>query len=234
MIFNASCLDADLSKYDVIFADPPFEIWKDISEYFKKFDLSKKRIVCITNFQNREYITNVLGTPRIEMIWHFSNGAWVSHNMPQLCHENILIYGGTNEFYIGEENTYRESFKKSSIGRWTNGEKIKVKNRDKLQIQSVIYCPKNKKDGYGKPSKLMRPIVEAVCFNKCKVIDMFGGQGGILKVLLDYDIDADSFEIDQKSFEKLELIYNSSRLFKKPLAEKGKIKDHGENVNKLL
>lgn len=227
-IINKSAFLADISQYDVLFIDPPFELFKEVSNDILPKIKKNQRVVIITNFQNREYITNILGTPRIELIWCFNNGSWVSHKMPQLCHENILIYGDTNDCYKGSENDIeKDTFKTSSIGRWSNGEKVKVNHREKKQLKTFIVANKN---GWKKPAELIRPIIEMVCYNNAHVLDMFGGEGGILDILLDYNLSVDCYEIKESLCNELNNICTQPRLFKLDIDINDKIKDFKQNA----
>lgn len=187
-------------SYDVAFYDPPFDIWKEID--YKVF---AKTYVCFTNFQNRRFVENIFGTPRFELIWHFKDGRWVSHNLPRLTHEHILIYGEiNNNAYKGDYNTNTVSQKK---GRGCIGKDKDLGNRiytprDRKMLNSVIEVPRNVGKNLGvwaKPKKLIIYLIDWLCKEGDMVWDGFAGSGTIGLVCLERGINYQGFEINQKT-----------------------------------
>ena len=165
-------------EFDVAIFDPPFDIWNKID-----FVPTAKTYVCFTNFQNRHHVQKLFGNPRFELIWHFKDGRWVSHNMPRHTHEHILIYGDLkNHAYVGEINTNRKPIKKGkgSIGRDKNlGERYYVP-RERKMLNSVIEIPRNvgKQLGvWSKPEQLAMMICEWLVNPKDTIWDGFAGSG---------------------------------------------------------
>tara|TARA_R110000765_G_C18731334_1_gene585518 strand:+ start:59 stop:544 length:486 start_codon:yes stop_codon:yes gene_type:complete len=136
VLYNCDSQEFDLgSKHDFLFLDPPFNIYKEIS--IDEFTTC----VAFTNWQNRGYLTAKLGEPRIEMIWHFADGRWVSSNMPRITHESILIYGDTSNADVGDVNVlHGQEIKKGkgSIGKDNLGQRI-YKPKERKQLNSVCF-----------------------------------------------------------------------------------------------
>tara|TARA_X000001388_G_scaffold68648_1_gene56600 strand:- start:495 stop:1181 length:687 start_codon:yes stop_codon:yes gene_type:complete len=199
-LVNADYIDyLDLkTKYDFLFLDPPFDIYKDIQ--LPSFN----SCVAFTNWQNRGFVTNQLGEPRIEMIWHFEDGRWVSHNMPRITHENILIYGDTGNADVGNKNSLHGSkIKKgtSSIGKSKLGKRV-YEPKQRKQLNSVLCYPRNVSSDLGvwsKPTNLIFNILEFVGQNN--VIDPFMGSGTAAIVSLKLDLNYIGIEKDKSHFD---------------------------------
>ena len=150
-------------KNDFVFLDPPFNIYEEIK--FPWFETC----LAFTNWQNRKHITNKIGEPRIEMIWHFADGRWVSPNMPRITHESILIYGKTGYADVGEKNTlYGQKIKKGmgSIGKDNLGERI-YEPKERKQLNSVLTYPRNVNSDLGcwsKPLNLIYTLFKFVIY----------------------------------------------------------------------
>lgn len=189
--------------YDLAMFDPPFDIWKDI-DYIPK----AKTYCCFTNFQNRHYVEKIFGVPKFEIIWFFKDGRWVSHNMPRLTHEHIMIYGELRyDAYKGEYNTDRKSVKKGKgcIGKDKNlGDRIYTPKERKM-LNSVIEVPRNvgKELGvWGKPIDLIMPIMEWLTFKGEKVWDGFAGSGTFGVVSKKLELEYDGYEINTETYIK--------------------------------
>tara|TARA_R100000808_G_C2085415_1_gene107763 strand:- start:51 stop:719 length:669 start_codon:yes stop_codon:yes gene_type:complete len=200
MLVNADYRDyLDLkTKHDFLFLDPPFDIYKDIE--LPNF----KTCVAFSNWQNRGFVTKKLGEPRIEMIWHFEDGRWVSHNMPRITHENILIYGETGNANVGNKNSSHGSkIKKgiSSIGKSKLGKRI-YEPKERKQLNSVLCYPRNVSSELGvwsKPTNLIFNIFEFI--GKKQVVDPFMGSGTAAIVSLKLNINYLGIEKDKKIFD---------------------------------
>jgi hypothetical protein len=172
-----------IGAVDLIVMDPPFDIWEDIATKWGNVTLpDAKTVVAFTNWQNRVHVAHILGEPRINMIWHFPDGRWVSNKMPRLTHEDILIYGETGSAACGDDNPLagRPVKKgKSSIGRWSGGDRVYTPGQRKF-LNSVQTFPRNVSGAlgvWGKPVELMRRVVE-FCDAKT-VFDPFMGSGSV-------------------------------------------------------
>ncbi len=179
MLINDNCLgfmEGLVTKDSVIVLDPPFDIWHKLPKW------EYKTLIAFTNFQNREYVTKLYGTPRVEIIWNFGDGRWVSHNFPQLNHENILIYGELGKAYVGAVNEDRTPQKKGKgcIGRDKDlGDRIYIPHDRKI-LNSVLNYPRNVKSKLGcwsKPEKLMMNLLEWLTKEDSVIVDPFMGSG---------------------------------------------------------
>lgn len=198
----------------VVILDPPFDIWKDLPKW------KYKTLIAFTNFQNREYVTKLYGTPKVEIIWHFGDGRWVSHNFPQLNHENILIYGDLSSAYVGEVNKDRTPQKKGNgcIGKDKNlGKRVYIPHERKL-LKSVLNYPRNVKSKLGcwsKPEKLMMDLLEWLSKDGDTICDPFMGSGttGVIakklsnRNFIGLELKKEYFEIAKKRIEEIENTY---------------------------
>jgi len=183
--------------YDLAMFDPPFDIWKDID-----WKPKAKTYCCFTNFQNRHYVEKIFGNPKFEIIWFFKDGRWVSHNMPRLTHEHIMIYGELrHDAYTGDYNTNMLPVRKGMgcIGRDKSlGERTYIPKERKM-LNSVIEVPRNvgKELGvWGKPIDLVKPIMEWLCREGETVWDGFAGSGTFGVAAKDLKLDYDGYEIN--------------------------------------
>jgi hypothetical protein len=162
-LIHGDCRDVSpmLSNADCLFMDPPFDEWEGVSVD------RKETTVCFTNWQNRGFVEQKYGKPRCEIVWHFKDGRWVSHTLPRITHESILIYGKTGDSYVGEKNADMTPKNKGAgcVGRdkmpnrmWTP--------RERKAINSVVEFPRNVSGSmgcWGKPVELMDLLVRWVC-----------------------------------------------------------------------
>jgi hypothetical protein len=211
----------------VIILDPPFEMWEDVASRILSKVTKRQTVVCVSNFQNMFSIYEIMGKPRVEIIWAFPNGKWVSHKIPQLAHENIWIYGKTNESYLGGQNDSKSVVKTSSVGRWSDGRKVNTKPRTRKQINTFINTPRISEDGIGmwiKPPALARTLVEYACWDGCRVLDAFAGAGGFSCILDEYDLKFDAYEKDAGICTALRHKLSVPQLFKKSIVN-AKVKE---------
>ena len=203
-LLNTSYLNSNPDKeYDLAVYDPPFDMWKDVT-----LKVKAKTYLCFTNFQNRHHIQNLFGNPKVEMIWHFKDGRWVSHKMPRLTHEHILIYGVLkNDAYTGEIVQDRTPQKKGKgcICRDKNlGDRV-YQPRERKMLNSVIEVPRNVKKElgvWGKPEQLLTPLMEWLTSDGDTVWDGFAGSGTIGVIAKKLHLSYNGFEIDQDTFMK--------------------------------
>ena len=176
---NCSYEDILYEPCDVALFDPPFDEWE------KVYNAPKARTyVCFTNFQNRHHVTEHFGDrPKFELIWHFKDGRWVSHNMPRHTHEHILIYGETPyDAYAGPLNESQLAVRKGAgaIGRDKNLGNRMYQPRERKMLNSVIEVPRNVGSTLGvwsKPEKLIVPILQWLTRPKETIWDGFAGSG---------------------------------------------------------
>ena len=170
-------------SFDLAIYDPPFDIWDTID-----YKVEAKTYICFTNFQNRHHVERIFGIPRFEAIWHFKDGRWVSHKLPRLTHESILIYGDIkNEAYVGEyvQDRTPQRKGKAAIGRDKNlGDRTYIPHERKM-LNSVIEIPRNvgKALGvWGKPESLAMLLLEWLACEGDTVWDGFAGSGTFARV----------------------------------------------------
>jgi hypothetical protein len=164
--------DADIAVYD-----PPFDIWNDV-----EIVTDAATTVCFTNHKNRRFVEDKLGYPKIELIWHFKDGRWVSHKHPRHTHEYIMVYGNlANDCYVGDLVEDRTPVSKGfgCVGR-DRLEKRVYAPRERKMLNSVIEIPRNvgKKMGvWGKPKKLVDQILDWLGYEDAVLWDGFAGSG---------------------------------------------------------
>jgi len=198
-LIHGDCRDAwaEVAKAPAAILDPPFDKWADAPWF------PNATTVCFTNWQNRGDVEKKYGTPRCELIWHFKDGRWVSHAMPRITHENILVYGKTGDCYVGDYNENREPIKKGRgcIGRDKLGERTYVP-RERKALNSVMEFPRNvagEMGCWGKPVELMERIVEwlAVDF----IADPFMGSASAGVACVRKGVKYLGIERDEQTFE---------------------------------
>ena len=172
-LYNCDCRElVSAANAPFVFLDPPFNIYGEIP--IPPFETC----VAFTNWQNRKSLTDRIGEPRIEMIWHFADGRWVSSKMPRITHENILLFGKTDSAEVGEQNVlYGQKIKKgtASIGKDKLGKRI-YEPKKRKHINSVLAYPRNVSSELGcwsKPLNLIYTLFEFV--NHPSVFDPFMG-----------------------------------------------------------
>lgn len=137
--------------------DPPFDEWAAVARW------EARTVLAFTNHKNRDAVTALYGRPRTEIIWHFDNGRWVSHNLPRITHETILLYGESGESYVGEQTNGRPENKGSgSVGRDTYATRT-YRPRERKALDSVLHFPRDLSTPVGvwlKPLGLMYRLIE--------------------------------------------------------------------------
>jgi len=181
--------------------DPPFDIWKEVD-----WKPEADTYLCFTNYQNYKYVIGLFGWPEVELIWHFKDGRWVSHRMPRLTHEHILVYGRRkNEAYVGPSTESQEPQKKghACIGRDRFPEGRTYRPRSRKLLNSVVEVPRNvgKKLGvWSKPTALILPLLEWLCSPGDLVWDGFAGTAAIGVCCQDLGLCYYGTELDQGTF----------------------------------
>lgn len=217
LLNNIDCnLQEHPCVYDLVIYDPPFNEWDKITKI-----IPANNTICFTNFQNRHHVEALFGIPKFEIIWYFKDGRWVSHNMPRLTHQSILIYGGLkNHAYVGETNTDRTPVNKGRgcVGKDKLEERIYTP-RDRKMLNSVIEIPRNvgKQLGvWGKPLPLCTQLLEWLCSTGDRVFDPYAGSGSFACAAFDLGIKYIGCEIDfdthQKAMERISKHTNAIEL----------------------
>jgi hypothetical protein len=199
-LYNCDSLEIKdvFSSADVLFLDPPFDIWK----YHEPWDFENK--VCFTNWQNRSFVESAYGRPRSELIWHFKDGRWVSHNLPRITHESILVYGKTDSVYVGELNKDRTPRSKGfgCVGRDRMAKRI-YKPKERKALNSVLEYPRNVSGimgCWGKPVELIKDLLYWLKPNI--IADPFAGGCSIAVAARELGIKTVACESDPETCQK--------------------------------
>ena len=198
---------------DLLVLDPPFQDWEKIN--FK----IPKNVIAFCNHRSRHKVEKLLGTPKTELIWHFSDGRWFSNDLPRITHDYIYIYGQPKSASVGEyQDTKTVKKGNGCIGTDKLGKRI-YRPKDRKQLNSVLIYPRNMQSKLGawtKPYKLIKNLIE--WFEPSSVIDPFMGSGVVLEVCKDLGIDATGIEINKEYFdyvkEKLDTNKFQQEIFK--------------------
>lgn len=172
----------DLPPADLLLADPPFDKWQDFIQVIAH--RRDKTIACFTSWQHRIPIETVMGRPKAEIVWHFPDGRWVSHQLPRITHSSILIYGKTYDAFVGElvNDMTPQNKGRGSVGRDRLPERM-YRPRERKMLNSVIVAPRNVHQGvWSKPDAVLRPIIEWLSPEGGVVIDAFMGAGNSLRL----------------------------------------------------
>jgi site-specific DNA-methyltransferase (adenine-specific) len=178
--------------------DPPFDKWADVP--VAKADTH----VCFTSHLHRHRVEAKLGTARAELVWHFADGRWVSHNLPRITHEYILVYGPTGPAYCGEPNTLPErKASRGHVGKHQMPDRV-YRPRDRKMLNSVLHHPKNVHAPLGvwsKPPALMVTLLEWATQPGDTVLDLYAGSGTTLVAARSLGRKSIGVEIDEAHCE---------------------------------
>jgi hypothetical protein len=198
-IINADCRDVlpTIQNIDCLFLDPPFDIW-DTVPY-----TTSGTAICMTNWQNRMSVEQTYGKPRTELIWHMPQPRWVSHNLPLQTHESILVYGKTNEIYVGDKSTDMEPIKKgkSCIGKWKKEGRV-YQPRERKGIRSVLTYSRDLKGYSGcwtKPLAMIELLLDWIQ-PEC-VVDPYMGSSTVGVACMKKGIKYFGIESDERIFK---------------------------------
>lgn len=178
-IYHADFRDVSFDAGDVLVADPPFDIWADVAYPVKQIET--ETIVAFTNWQNRRAL-DLYKTPRAELVWTFADGRWVSHNLPRLTHETILVWGKTQSAYVGRPMSHVEPQRKGAghVGRDRMPERT-WRPRDRAMMDSHLAYPRDVASGtWSKPLPLVEQLLQWLCPPGGTVLDPFTGTGTVL------------------------------------------------------
>jgi len=187
-----------MSKMDVVIMDPPFDEWSKVDP------LHGRTTICFTNFQNRHHVERLYGRPRFEVVWFFKDGRWVSHRLPRITHETILIYGDTRSAYVGPRTHNQEPQRKGkgSVGRSVMPERF-YQPRHRKALNSVLEYPRavsSQMGCWGKPLGLVRDLL---CLaGGSTVADPFAGACTVARVALPMGMRVLATESDKTTFDQ--------------------------------
>lgn len=190
-----------LPSADVLVMDPPFDMWGEIEEGPQ---LHAPTVVAFTSWQHRMAVHELYGHPRAEIVWHFADGRWVSHELPRITHETILVFGETGSAYVGKLTDQVPQRKGTgSIGRSDTGPRTYTPHERKA-IDSVQFFPRNVNSALGvwtKPLGLLSRLLEWVAPPGGMVVDPFCGSGTTLVAAKALGLCAVGVEIDERHAE---------------------------------
>ena len=206
--------NVDFDSADVLIADPPYDIWADVSLNF-----NNETVVAFTNYQNRHSCEHAIARKlRTEVVWHYPDGRWVSESLPRQTHAAILIYGRTATAAAGDLQ-YKKTQRKgdSAIGTWKQQGRVYVP-KDRGHLASVITMPRNMSNdagGFGKPVALIEMLLRYIGANS--VADPFMGSGTTGVAALKNGYRFVGVERDKKLFEiaceRIKAAYQQPSLF---------------------
>jgi hypothetical protein len=180
-IFHADFREVTVTP-NLIIADPPFNIWEKIAKDVAK--INYKSLAAFTNWQNREYL-QIFGRPRSELVWTFNDGRWISHKLPRLAHETILVYGETGSAYVGRsmKDVAPISKGRGAVGKDKYPEPRVWYPRERAILDSYMFYPRHiGKGAWSKPPELIEKLVEWLSAEGELVFDPFMGSGSIASV----------------------------------------------------
>ena len=210
---------SELSDFDVVVYDPPFDAWSSINV------VDAKTTIAFCSPQSRYEVDRKLGPPKTELVWHFEDGRWVSPNLPRITHDYIYVYGDVGNADVGEQQEIKTQRKgKSSIGKDCLGDRFYTSKKRK-HINSVQLFPRNMSSPIGawnKPVGLIYRLLDWV--DGRTILDPFMGSGttGVACVKLGRKFIG--VEINEKYFniacERIQKAYDQPDMFVEQPKEK--------------
>jgi site-specific DNA-methyltransferase (adenine-specific) len=191
----------NLPPAGLLVADPPFDLWTDLGDLVAGHE--SRTVAAFTSFQHRHAVESALGRARVEIVWHFRDGRWVSHSFPRLCHTSILVYGDVGDAYVGDEIHDRTPQRKGlgSVGKDVMAMHT-YRPRERKILNSVIEAPRTVADGvWAKPAAVVAPLLAWLADPEQVVIDPFMGGGSVLRAAKDLGIPAIGVELDEAQCE---------------------------------
>lgn len=196
-LYHADYRDVPLPDADILVMDPPFDEWASVES------IAGRTVIAFTTWQHRDAVTSLYGRPRAELIWAFSDGRWVSHELPRITHETILVFGVTGSAYVGDVAEQRPVSKGTgSIGRDKTGPRTYTAHERK-SLDSVLSYPRNVSAPLGvwsKPLPLMSRLIEWAATGPL-LVDPFAGSGTSLVAAKALGMTAIGVELDERACE---------------------------------
>lgn len=186
-----------MPEAELLVMDPPFDEWQSVEK------VVAKTTIAFTTWQHRDAVHALYGRPRAELIWAFADGRWVSHDLPRITHETILVFGQTASAYVGDLTDQVPVRKGTgSIGRDNTGPRTYTPHERK-SLDSVLRFPRDVGSPLGvwsKPLGLMSRLIEW-CAPSGVVVDPFAGSGTTLVAAKALGLKAVGVEIDERHAE---------------------------------
>jgi site-specific DNA-methyltransferase (adenine-specific) len=182
---------------DLLILDPPFNLWPAVPY------VPAATVLAFTNHNNRATVERIYGQPRTEAIWHFPDaGRWVSHNLPQITHETILVYGALNDAYVGQEQSTAPQYHKQthSVLSRTVTPRGAYRPRPRRALDSVLTVRQSTatalRGRWSKPVGLMWPLIEWAATGPY-LLDPYMGAGTSLRVAKNLGMRAIGIDLDE-------------------------------------
>jgi site-specific DNA-methyltransferase (adenine-specific) len=177
--------------------DPPFDLWSTVPA------MAATTVVAFTSWQHRRHVEALFGMPRAELVWTFADGRWVSHQLPRITHETVLVFGPTGSAYVGDSTDGVARRKgQGSVGRDTYPTRTYVP-RDRKAIDSVLAYPRNPSGPLGvwsKPLPLVQRLI-AWAHTGGLIVDPYAGSGTTLVAAKALGLPAVGVELDEQACE---------------------------------
>lgn len=206
-IYHADFRDVPFIAADLVVSDPPFDLWEELAGAVAAVAAPARTLAAFTSYQHRAHVEGTLGPARVELVWVYRDGRWVSHQVPRLCHTSILVYGDIGEAYVGDPITDRTPQRKGagSVGRDTMAQHI-YRPRERKILNTVIEAPRTVGDGvWTKPAAVVAPLVEWLSNPGDLVVDPFCGGGSVLRAAKDLGRRAIGVDISEAACERAAL-----------------------------
>jgi hypothetical protein len=195
-LYHGDCRAMQFDTWDVLLLDPPFDQWTNVPE------LDGRTVIAFTTHQHRPEVERRYGKPRTELVWVSDTGRWVSHNLPLIRHETILVYGETGESYVGDKTDGIPVRKGGgSVGRDTYATRTYVP-RDRKALTSVMEYSRDLSAPLGVWQKPLGMISRLLEWSAGRgVLDPYAGSGTTLVAAKALGIRAVGVEIDERHCE---------------------------------
>ncbi len=194
---DAKAIIPTLGRPGLILLDPPFDQWSGVAR------VDADTVIAFTSWQHRRHVEALYGTPRTELVWAFDDGRWVSHSLPRITHESILVYGATGSAYVGDRTDGTARRKGAgSVGRSKMPMRTYVP-RDRKALGSVLNFPRDVGSDLGvwsKPLPLIQRLIEW-CWSDGYILDPYVGSGTTLVAAKSLGHKAVGIEIDERACE---------------------------------
>jgi len=198
-LINSDCelVRDSMEIAECVVLDPPFDCWDSVKPW------RNRTKICFTNFQNRHHVEKLFGRPRFELVWFFKDGRWVSHSLPRITHESILIYGPTGSAYVGPKTDSQKPQKKGfgCVGR----DKLDLRTyvpRERKMLNSVLEYPRNVRGALGCWGKPIELIKDLLAWSGAQTIaDPYCGSGAVCIAAMQLGLTVTASEIKTETYE---------------------------------
>ncbi len=192
---DAGVIVPTLARPGLLVLDPPFDVWESVRA------TEADTVIAFTSWQHRRHVEALYGIPRTELVWSFDDGRWVSHNLPRITHETILVYGATGSVYVGDRTDGIARNKGAGhVGRTLMPERTYIP-RDRKALGSVLAFPRDVSTGvWTKPLPLVQRLIEWT-WSDGYILDPYAGSGTTLVAAKSLGHKVVGVEIDEQMCE---------------------------------